>query len=185
MGLIGTPDPVFLFTGMITAAEEIFSLAQRELEKTFGDTSYQSPIYPWDHSDYYEEEIGRDLKRRFLFFARPIMPEQLSDIKIETNRIEGLFLKKEDGNKKRLINIDPGYMNMAKVVLATTKDFSHRIYLKDGIYAEVTLIYRDDSYNPLPYTFPDFRSEDYIGLFNSVRKELKSSSKHITQEYII
>ncbi|HLF85879.1 MAG TPA: DUF4416 family protein, partial [Nitrospiria bacterium] len=77
----------------------------------------------------------------------------------------------------RMINIDPGYLNMAKVVLATTKDFSHRIYLKDGIYAEVTLIYVGDSYYPLPYTFPDFRSKDYIGLFNSVRGELKSSSK--------
>lgn len=177
MGSIRMPDPVFLFTGMIAQSEEIFSLAQSELKKSFGEVSYQSPIYPWDHSDYYEEEIGRDLKRRFLFFAEPIMPDRLSDVKIETNRIEGLFLKKEDGKKKRLINIDPGYMNMAKVVLATTKDFSHRIYLKDGIYAEVTLIYRGDSYCPLPYTFPDFRSEDYIGLFNSVRGELKSSSK--------
>lgn len=177
MGSIRMPDPVFLFTGMIAQCEEIFSLAQSELKMSFGEVFYQSPIYPWDHSDYYEEEIGRDLKRRFLFFAEPILPDRLSDVKIGTNRIEGLFLNKTGRNGKRTINIDPGYMNMAKVVLATTKDFSHRIYLKDGIYAEVTLIYRGDSYCPLPYTFPDFRSEDYIGLFNSVREELKSSSK--------
>ncbi len=177
MGPIRKPDPAFLFAGMIAQSEEIFSLAQIELKKSFGEVSYQSPVYPWDRSDYYEEEIGRDLKRRFLFFAEPIMPDRLADIKIETNRIEGLYLNKAYRNGKRKINIDPGYMNMAKVVLATTKDFSHRIYLRDGIYAEVTLIYVGDSYCPLPYTFPDFRSEDYIGLFNSVRGELKSSSK--------
>ena len=175
MGSIRMPDPVFLFTGMIAQSEEIFSLAESELKMSFGEVFYQSPIYPWDHSDYYEEEIGRDLKRRFLFFAEPILPDRLSDVKIKTNRIEGLFLNKTGKNGKRMINIDPGYMNMAKVVLATTKDFSHRIYLKDGIYAEVTLIYRGDSYCPLPYTFPDFRSEDYIRLFNSVRAGLKSS----------
>ncbi|MEK7279802.1 MAG: DUF4416 family protein [Nitrospirota bacterium] len=177
MGPIRMPDPVFLFAGMIAQSEEIFSLAQIELKKSFGEVSYQSPVYPWDRSGYYEEEIGTDLKRRFLFFAEPILPDRLADIKIETNRIEGLFLNKTGRNGKRTINIDPGYMNMAKVVLATTKDFSHRVYLRDGIYAEVTLIYRDDSYWPLPYTFPDFRSENYIGLFNSVRGELKSSSK--------
>lgn len=177
MGPIRMPDPVFLFAGMIAQSEEIFSLAQSELIMSFGEVSHQSPIYPWDRSDYYEEEIGRDLKRRFLFFAEPIMPDRLADMKIETNRIEGLFLNKTDRIGKRTINIDPGYLNMAKVVLATTKDFSHRVYLMDGIYAEVTLIYVGNSYCPLPYTFPDFRSEDYIGLFNSVRGELKSSSK--------
>ncbi|MEK7825880.1 MAG: DUF4416 family protein [Nitrospirota bacterium] len=177
MGPIRMPDPVFLFAGMIAQSKEIFNLAQSELKKSFGEVSYQSPVYPWDRSGYYEEEIGRDLKRRFLFFAESVMPDRLADIKIETNRIERLFLNKTGRNGKRTINIDPGYMNMAKVVLATTKDFSHRVYLRDGIYAEVTLIYIDDSYWPLPYTFPDFRSENYIGLFNSVRGELKSSSK--------
>lgn len=179
MGSPKEPDPVILFIGMIAGPSELFSLATKELKRSFGEISYQSPIYPWDHSGYYEEEMGMDLKRQFIFFADPIMPDRIADIKIKTNRIEGLFSRKEEGKRKRSINIDPGYMNMAKIVLATTKDFSHRIYLKDGIYSEATLIYNGDSYQPFPYTFPDFRSEAYIKLFNSVREDLRSLLKHI------
>lgn len=170
MGPIRKPDPVILFIGMIAGNEELLSLASGELKSIFGNIFHQSPVYPWDHSDYYEDEMGRDLKRIFIFFSKPIMPDDIADIKIETNRIEELFYRKED--RRRMVNIDPGYMNMAKIVLTTTKDFSHRIYLKDGIYSEVTLIYQGNSYQSLSYTFPDFRSNDYIRLFNSVRKGL-------------
>lgn len=180
MGLIKKPDPAILFIGMIAGNEELFSLASGELERIFGKISHQSPVYPWNHSGYYEDEIGRDLKRKFIFFGNPIMPDRIADIKIGTNRIEELFSLDEEGKRKRMINIDPGYMNMAKIVLATTKDFSHRIYLKDGIYSEVTLIYQGNSYRPLPYTFPDFRSDDYIGLFNSLRNDL-GLLKHIAK----
>lgn len=179
MGSIKKPDPVILFIGMIAGNQELFDLASIELKKAFGKIAYQSPIYPWDHSGYYKDEMGRDLKRRFIFFTKPIMPDRISDIKGETNRIEGFFLLEGDGKIKRMINIDPGYMNMAKIVLATTKDFSHRIYLRDGIYSEVTLIYNGNSYQSLPYTFPDFRSETYINLFNGVRNDLRSLLKHI------
>lgn len=179
MGSITKPDPVILFIGMIAGNQELFDLASIELKKIFGKIAYQSPIYPWDHSSYYEDEIGRDLKRRFLFFAEPIIPDRIADIKIETNKVEGLFFHEEDEKRRRMINIDPGYMNMAKIVLVTTKDFSHRIYLRDGIYSEVTLIYNGDSFQSLLYTFPDFRSEVYIKLFNSVRGDLRSLLKHI------
>lgn len=179
MGVIRKPDPVILFVGMIARDEGLFGLASEELKRNYGEFFYQSPIYPWDHSDYYEDEIGGELKRRFIFFVNHIMPDKITDIKIETNRIEDLFSRKEDGKRKRMINIDPGYMSLAKIVLATTKDFSHRIYLRDGIYSEITLIYQHDSYQPLPYTFPDFRSEDYIKLFNRIREILRSSLKHI------
>lgn len=178
MGLPKEPDPVILFTGMIARDEGLFGLAAKELKKSFGEISHHSPIFPWDHSDYYENEMGKDLKKQFIFFAKPIMPDRIADIKIETNRIEGLFLREGDEKWKRMINIDPGYMNRAKIVLATTKDFSHRIYLRGGIYSEVTLIYKGDSYQPLSCTFPDFRSNNYIKLFNRVREDL-DSPKHI------
>lgn len=156
------------FVGMLSKESSLFDEIGESLREILGPIDEESPIWPWDHTDYYEKEMGKGLMRKFLFFSDLIGPEKLPDIKIKTMEIERLYTK--DG--KRRINLDPGYLHPAKVVLSTRKDYSHRIYLRDGVYAEVTLYFRNHSFNPFPYTYPDFKSKEYIELFNKVRKGL-------------
>lgn len=169
MGEIKIPTLAKLFVGMISNEEPLFDKAKERLVDLYGPVDLESIIYPWEHTTYYEKEMGKNLKRRFLFFQDLIQQDRLAEVKITTNEIERSFVR-EDG--KRRINLDPGYITSAKVVLASTKDFSHRLYLCKGIYGEVTLQYKEKTFHPLLHTYPDYRTKDYIELFNSVRKKL-------------
>lgn len=165
MGFIHKPYPVKLITGFIFKQKEILDKAITILEKYFGKIDFKSEILPFIYTDYYEKELGKDLKRNFISFKRLINPENLSKIKIITNRIE----QKLSYKQHRLINIDPGYVDLAKLVLASTKDYKHRIYLGKGIYAEVTLFYQDRSFRYWEWTYPDYKTEAYINIFNRIR----------------
>jgi hypothetical protein len=165
-------QPVKPFVGMISNEALLFDEIKGRLEEILGPIDAESPVWNWDHTDYYEKEMGKGLKRKFLFFSNLINQEGLPDIKIKIIEIERSYTR--DG--KRRINLDPGYIHPAKVVLSTRKDYSHRIYLRDGVYAEVTLYYRDQSFHPFPYTYPDFKSKEYIELFNRIRSGLIKGS---------
>lgn len=154
------------FVGMLSQEETLFVEIKGRLEEILGPVDAESPIWDWDHTDYYEKEMGKGLKRKFFFFSNLISPEALPDIKRKTIEIEEEYMK--DG--RRRVNLDPGYIHSAKVVLSTRKDYSHRIYLSDGVYAEVTLHYLNHSFRPFPYTYPDFKSNEYIELFNKIRR---------------
>jgi hypothetical protein len=166
MGTIAKPSPVKLIIGLIFQKEDCFLEAKRILEKKFGKTDFQSQTLAFTHTDYYQEEFGKNLKRTFLSFLRLIPPEQLAEIKTFTNKIERKLFQ----TGRRQVNIDPGYLNLSKLILATTKDFSHRIYLKDGIFAEVTLSYKDATYTAGNLTYPDYRTDEYKQIFNHIRK---------------
>jgi len=166
MGQIKKAEPAKLIVGFIFRDENIQRKAVESLEKKFGKIDFESRTLPFEYTDYYEKEFGRDLKRKFVSFSRLILPEKLSLIKNITNKIETRFSEKG----LRCVNIDPGYLNLSKLVLASTKDFSHRIYLDRGIYAEITLLFRDRTFQPLDWTYPDYRTSDYIGIFNKIRE---------------
>jgi hypothetical protein len=172
MGIINPAPPVKLFVGMISNRTTLFDEVRRPLITRFGPVDLESPVYPWTHTTYYEKELGPDLKRRFLFFKQPVSPDTLPEIKRFTNELEHQSARSTPAGLFRQINLDPGYLAPSKIVLATTKDYSHRIYLRDGIYAEVTLMFQGKSFIPLPHTYPDFRSEEYISLFNEARRLL-------------
>ena len=156
------------FVGMLSKEEQLFDEIKKRLEEFFGPTDADSPVWKWEHTNYYEKEMGKGLKRKFIFFSNLINPEILPDIKIKTTELEIEYTV----TGKRRINLDPGYIHPAKVVLSTRKDYSHRIYLRDGVYAEVTLCYLDHSFRPFPHTYPDFKSKEYIELFNKIRRGL-------------
>ncbi|HTG01780.1 MAG TPA: DUF4416 family protein [Nitrospirota bacterium] len=180
MGEAHTPFPVKLFIGMLTAREQLFASCMQRLSDEFGPVEHESPSWSWDASDYYREELGDGIKRKFIFFQQRIDPGLLPEIKEYSNSLERLFSEKGQNDKPlRKINIDPGYLTEAKVVLATTKDYSHRLYIGRGIYAEVTLRYhsRERSFLPHEFTFPDFRRESYLALFNSMRDSLRRDLK--------
>jgi len=167
------PQKVKLFCGLIFRSEEYLKKAKHALEKRFGDIDSQSQIIKFNYTDYYEKEMGKGLKRQFVSFRPLINPESLTKAKLYTLKIE----KKMSRNKQRLINIDPGYLNEAKVVLASTKDFSHRIYLKHGIFAEITLIYHKKTFQVLSWTFPDYRTPEYHKIFYQIRDAYRQQIK--------
>jgi hypothetical protein len=160
------PAKVKLIFGLISSHEELFSSVEKLLAKKFGPLDYKSEILPFNLTDYYQEELGKNLKRKFISVEKVINPELLPQIKLFTNKIEKRF----SISNKRRINIDPGYLSLGKLTLATTKDYGHRIYLEKGIFAEVTLFYNNNSFKPWQWTYPDYKTQSYIEIFNHLYK---------------
>ena len=168
MGRVRATEPALLFIGTLYSDTEIFDYSKKILEKHFGDILLVSPSMPWDYSSYYKDELGSPLFRQFIFFKTLIDPGILANIKLNTNAIEDAL-----SSGKRCINLDPGYLMLSKIVLASTKDYAHRIYIGKGIYAEVTLIFKDGTYNPHLYTYRDYQDKTYIDIFMNARAILK------------
>lgn len=166
MGKINPVNPLKLIAGFIFKDDAVFRQTLILLENNFGKIDFESPALKFDYTDYYENELGTGLLRKFVSFKKLILPSSLAKIKSFTNTLE-LNLA---FNNKRQINIDPGYLGLAKLVLATTKDFAHRIYLKQGIYADVTLFYSKNSFTFREWTYPDYRTPEYIEIFNHIRE---------------
>ncbi|MDR2860642.1 MAG: DUF4416 family protein [Elusimicrobiota bacterium] len=168
MGAIGTDNKVKLFCGIISSNDEIDKKVFDELEKRFGKIELKSETVPFDYSAYYNEEMGDKLNRYWISFEKLIFSGELADIKIFTNSVEDSLAK--DG--KRPINIDPGYITQANVILATTKNFSHRIYLAKGIYGEITTIYKkSEGYIKLPWSYPDYMSKVSTDFLLQIRQK--------------
>ena len=157
---------VKLVVGCIFKKESALSRAELILKRRFGKIDFSSRILPFNHTVYYEKEFGIDLKRKFLSFQKLILPQQLPQIKIITNKIEARLSL----DSARQVNIDPGYLDLSKLILASTKDYKHRIYLNKGIYAEVTLFYQDSAFRFWEWTYPDYKTAEYIDIFNRIRE---------------
>ena len=169
MGKAGAAEPGLLFVGALYSNPDVFSESSEILRKTFGEILFTSPPSPWDYSLYYRDELGWPIVRQFLFFRDLIVAGSLPDIKLKTNELEEAL----SFDNKRRVNLDPGYLTLAKVVLASTKNYSHRIYLDKGIYGEVTLIYREDTFKPHLFTYRDYRDRDCVDLLVNARAMLK------------
>lgn len=167
MGKAREPEPAKLFMSVITSEEDLLKKSLKDLEAIFGEIDFISEVLPFDFTDYYTSEMGDHLFRRFITFSSLISRSMLPEIKEKTNTLEERYATPE-GHRK--INIDPGYICLEHVILATTKAYTHRPYLRDGIYADLTLIYRNKSFHPLEWTYPDYRQPEVISLFNQFRK---------------
>jgi hypothetical protein len=165
MGKISNPRSVKLITGFIYQDPCVYLKAKTLLNKKFGEIDFESEPLAFIYTDYYQKEFGKNLLRKFISFKKLISPEKLPQIKSLSNKIEARLACK----KGRKINIDPGYLDMAKLVLASTKDYYHRIYLNNGLYAEITLFYRGKTFRPWEWTYPDYKTPEYIRIFNQIR----------------
>lgn len=168
MGKVGNPEVVTLFMGMLSADTAMLQHAQSLLMEIYGALFLETPVTLWDHSRYYEKELGWPLFRKFVFFKNTIDPQDLPDVKTKTNEMENSL--SIAGNRK--INIDPGYLSLSKVVLASTKNYAHRIYLRNGIYGEITLYYQGGSYKPHIFTYRDYQEKDSVDMFMRARERL-------------
>lgn len=177
MGTPHPPEKALLFMAILFARKEVIDSSLPILGEHFGNILIESPESAWSHSHYYDRELGTPVFRRFIFFSSLFDASTLPEIKLETNRLEDAFSE----NGKRRINIDPGYITSSKVVLASAKDYSHRLYLGKGIYGEVALYYQGNKFNPMPYTYQDYREPKGLDLFEKARKELKKMTGSVRQ----
>jgi hypothetical protein len=166
MGTAVRHHPVKLILGLIANDPSKFLKVIAILKKKFGPIDFQSNILDFTYTKYYENEFGSGLKRQFVSFKKLIPPEELAKIKNMTNKLEN----KLSSDSRRTINIDPGYLDMAKLILASTKDHCHRIYIGYGIFAEITLFYQNKSFRHREWTYPDYRTTEYIEIFNRIRQ---------------
>jgi len=171
------PPDVKLICGMISAYETLFDEAADRLAEVFGPVDLISEVMDFSFTHYYDRQMGQPLQRRFVSFAAPIRPEALVDAKWITNAFEKDFASRFGPRPPRPMNLDPGYIEPSKLVLASMKNFSHRIYLGRSVYAEVTLIYHKGRWDALPWTFPDYASPLYHPFFSRVRQRLKEGEK--------
>ncbi|HVO66092.1 MAG TPA: DUF4416 family protein [Syntrophales bacterium] len=160
-------EAVKLFMSAIYAADDIVKNILEILSKNYGDIDFISERLPFHYTDYYNGEMGSHLERRIVLFDTLIRPEALPDVKVSTNGVEDSFTF----HGKRLVNIDPGYISLAHLILATGKGYTHRPYLRDGIYADLTLIYKGKSFHSLQWTYPDYAEKHAIEMFNRIRSK--------------
>lgn len=172
MGLIVRSHKVNLIAGLLSNDTDKLAKARESLRKTLGPIDFVSDITDFTYTDYYKEEMGDGLKRQFVSFKKPFSLDGICSVKIKTNDIE----KRLSSGGKRRVNIDPGYIDLSKLVLFSTKDFSHRICLGRGIYSEVTLIFREKTFRPLPWTYPDYKTRWYIEIFERIRIMYKAKT---------
>jgi len=173
MGAIGKPHSVKLFCGIISSGKDVEDKAFCALKEKFGEIDFTSEIMKFDYTSYYEPEMGPGLARFWISFKKLISAADLAKIKVFTNSVEDGLAK--DG--KRPINIDPGYITPASVILATTKNYSHRIYLSDGIYGEITTMYKKSGFVKLPWSYPDYLSKISTDFLSLARADLLKQLK--------
>ena len=180
-----SPLPVCRFAGLLAGSEEQLAAARNELAQWYGKIDDASEILPFTFTDYYQDEMGPQLLRQWVRFDALFSPEHLAKCKLETNMAETLlarqFAPRADGLKvQRPINIDPGYVHRYKVILATTKDHSHRVYIAEGIYGEVTLHWHQNRWTPWPWTYADYQTDAAQAFFVKARTAYVERLQRIT-----
>lgn len=171
MSIPKIPEPGLLVLSILSADWDAFWPGLLgELEGTFGPADEVSELFPFDQTGYYDDELGTPIERRLVSFEalRPL--DELADIKQFTNSLE----IRHATDEKRLFNLDPGFVTLQSLVLATGKKFSHRIYLKDGIWADLTMIWQKKQWVDFPWTFPDYAGEDMKSRLTKLRLSYKS-----------
>jgi Domain of unknown function (DUF4416) len=177
MSVPQTPRPAKLVIGIFTKETSLIDNLVPALASRFGRFDLVSPLLPFNYTTYYESEMGSPLVRRMFAFKQLIEQGDLAGVKNATNEIEQGYSQSEN----RLVNIDPGYLLQERFVLASGKNFSHRIYIGAGIYADLTLIYQKGSFQKLPWTYPDYTDHSMLNFLGQVRKkyllELKNNTR--------
>ncbi len=171
------PPPAKLICSIFSRHGEYIEKALDRMTRLYGPVSERSPLLPFEWTTYYEREFGADLKRIFVGFEPLIDQASLVDVKYKVREVEEEFSR--DG--RRTVNIDPGLLTPERLILATFKNFTHRIYLSKGVYADLTLIFQKGSFRPLEWTYPDYASQQAIDFWNQVRKGYMDKLKEMVK----
>ncbi len=169
--------PAMLMASILYRQGAYRDLALERLNALFGPVAVQGPEFAFDQTTYYEAEMGANLRRILVGFAPLVPRESLVECKLATNALEQELA---DGSGRRRVNVDPGLLTVENLVLATGKNFGHRIYLGKGIYAELTLIYRQGGFSALPWTYPDYASRELQEVLLVMRQHLLAALRRST-----
>jgi Domain of unknown function (DUF4416) len=172
MGAISGPTPVLLIVAVTSRHQIALEWARRRIEAIFGPLAFASPAFDFTETDYYTATMGTGLKKQFFAIDAPLDSGRIAEIKRQTNQWEAEYAALDLHPEPRPLNLDPGYITPAKLVLASTKDHAHRLYLRDGIYAEITLAFRHRAWQPMEWTYPDYRRADFQEFFTRCRELL-------------
>ncbi len=170
MGIPRVAEKVCLISAVCYQKDVQLDDVLQKMTNSFGQIDEKSETFLFTHTQYYLKEMGADLFKFFCSFKMFIDPMKIVAVKLESNTIENSFRK----NGKRTINIDPGYIETPKLVLATTKNYGHRIYLGQGIYGDVQMFWRNGDFKTNPWTYPDYQEEKTREFFSKIRKKYLS-----------
>ena len=173
------PKPVKLIVGILATDRQCVHAATEAILDKFGKADFTSDVWLFDQTDYYKNQTGSRILRQFVSIERLIDPGKLAKIKHQTNRIEQKLVRTLALPLPRPVNLDPGIIEPCKLVLATTKNYSHRIYIGKKMYAEVTLIFDKGRWQPFDYTYPDYKQQCYFDFFDKVRSRLVEQLKQV------
>ncbi|MBN1359994.1 MAG: DUF4416 family protein [Sedimentisphaerales bacterium] len=176
------PNPVKVIVGVLASDNRGLDGAVRLLASHLGAADLVSDVWPFDQTAYYHDQMGPRLLRQFVAMERLVDPGALADLKLQTNELEMELARSLDGPFPRPVNLDPGLIEPSKLILASTKNYAHRIYIGQKIYAEVTLVFDKGAWRPLPYTYPDYRQQTYFDFFNRVRDKLLQQRRSMAHE---
>jgi hypothetical protein len=165
--------PVKYFVGALFTDIHLLNKSINDMEGSFSHVDLQSDDFPFDITDYYNKEMGEPIFRRFLSFAELRSPGEIGEAKLTSNATENKYKV----NGKRKVNLDVGYIDYDKVVLASTKYGIHKIYIGKGIYADMTLHYEKGKFIPYPWAFIDFKIDRYYKFFLELRELYKNQLK--------
>jgi len=171
------PNPVKLIVGILAANHQCLHAAADALSDKIGKIDLTSEVWPFEQTDYYKDQTGPRILRQFVSIKRLIDPGKLAKVKHQTNKLEQKLAAKLGLPLTRPVNLDPGIIAPSKLALATTKNYSHRIYIGKEMYAEVTLIFDKGRWRPQAYTYPDYRQQCYFDFFEIVRTRLLEQLK--------
>ncbi|HEY1599057.1 MAG TPA: DUF4416 family protein [Pirellulales bacterium] len=177
MGESSPPEPALRLLAVFSRHDAALAWARAKAEQAWGPVALASPVFAFRETDYYQATMGDEIKKMFLAFAEPFDQGDVVESKLQTGDWEREYAACGFHAEERPVNLDPGYLTNAKLVLASTKDHAHRIYQSRGIYAEVTLFYRDRQWQHHPWTFPDYRRADYQEFFTHARDFLRARQK--------
>ncbi len=173
MGVPTDPPPAMLLVAAFSRYQAALDWARQRVEQSWGNVALQSPLFDFTETAYYESEMGSGLRKQFLLVEGDFDPAQLVEKKLTANAWEAEYAATAGHAEPRPLNLDPGYITLGKLVLASTKEFAHRVYLGRGIYAEVTLFYKHNCWQHHAFTFADYRRADYHQFFSRCRQLLK------------
>jgi Domain of unknown function (DUF4416) len=169
MGIPKEPKPAKYFVALLSSDQEYLTGVENDLVSVFGAIDCRSPTLSWGASQFYEKEMGPKLLRRFVSIERLQSPERLAEVKLTTQQLEEKHRNRRMQPSGRRVNLDPGYLEAGKVVLASTKNASQRVYLRSGIYAEATLLYYEGGFHGCSYTYPDYLWPETLAFLTSLR----------------
>jgi hypothetical protein len=162
--------PALLVVAAFSRHPEALAWARQRLESAFGPVAEASPPFDFNQTTYYEATMGPGLRKQFLAFRDLVAADALAAVKRHTNALEEELARAGTYPEPRPLNLDPGLLTLGKFLLATTKDQAHRVYLRDGIFAEVTLRYHAGAFEPWPWTYADYRQPAVLATFQGLRE---------------